>query len=168
MSVNEPLKTKNTLGLRVIAIMKLVSAALLLTLTFGIFHMLGSDVGRQLEHYIRRLHLDVDRKFITNLIAKASGVSASQLRSAGTVTLVYAVLYVIEGVGLLMEKHWAEYLTVIVTGALIPLEVYEVVRRTTATRISILLINLAIVGYLIYRLRADNRRQHALTKNAEG
>lgn len=156
--LSEPLKTKKGLGLRIVGIVKLVSAALLLTLTFGIFHMPGKDIGRMLEHYVRMLHLDTENKFITDLLAKAAGVSPKQLMQAGTVTLIYAVLYVIEGIGLLMAKHWAEYLTIIATGALVPIEIYEVARRLSISRVTILIINLAIVAYLVYRLRADKRK----------
>lgn len=160
MSSAESLHTKKTFGLRLIAIMKLVSAALLLTLAFGIFHMLGRDIGAQLAHYVRWLHLETENKFITNLISKASGVSPTQLRRAGTVTFIYAVLYIVEGAGLFLGKHWAEYLTVIVTGTLIPVEIYEIILKLNLTRISILVLNLIIVGYLIYRLRAGKRKQH--------
>lgn len=148
-------KTKKGLGLRLIGILKLFSATLLLTLAFGIFHMLDKELGSVLEHYVRRLHLDTDHKWITQLLAKASGVSARQLIQAGTVTLIYSMLYAIEGIGLLMMKQWAEYLTVIVTGLLIPLEIYEVIRKPSSPRIIVLIVNVVIVVYLIYRLRTD-------------
>ena len=53
------------------------------------------------------------------------------------------------------EKRWAEWLTVIITASLIPIEIYEIWRQPTAARIVVLLINLAIVGYLLYRIRAQ-------------
>ena len=52
-----------------------------------------------------------------------------------------------------MRRRWAEYLTVIATGALIPFEAYEVVHKVTLFRVGALLLNLAVVGYLAYRKR---------------
>lgn len=148
----------NKVGLKVIGIIKLVSATLLLALAFGIFKMLGRDVGSILEYYVRHLHLDIENKFITRMIANASGISSKELRRAGTIALIFCVLYAVEGVGLLLKKPWAEYLTVIVTGLLIPLEVYEVALKLTPIRIIVLGVNIAIVVYLIYRLHINKRR----------
>lgn len=68
-------------------------------------------------------------------------------------TFVYAALLLTEGTGLLLRKRWAEYFTIITTACLIPLEVYEIVRRVTAVKTAILIINFAIVAYLIARVR---------------
>jgi uncharacterized membrane protein (DUF2068 family) len=65
----------------------------------------------------------------------------------------YALLEGTEGVGLAMRRRWAEYLTVIATGGLIPYEAYEVVHRLTLFKVGALLLNLAVVGYLAYRKR---------------
>ena len=65
----------------------------------------------------------------------------------------YALLEGTEGVGLAMRRRWAEYLTVIATGVLIPFEAYEVVHKVTLFRVGALLLNLAVVGYLAYRKR---------------
>lgn len=67
--------------------------------------------------------------------------------------IVYALLEGTEGVGLAMRRRWAEYLTVIATGVLIPYEAYEVVRHVTLFKVGALLLNLAVVGYLAYRKR---------------
>ena len=67
--------------------------------------------------------------------------------------LAYAALETTEGVGLARRRRWAEYLTVIATGVLIPFEVREVVARPTVFRLGALLVNVAIVVYLAYRKR---------------
>ena len=58
-----------------------------------------------------------------------------------------------EGIGLLMEKVWAEYLTLVLTVSFLPWELYELVRRPDWFRVSLLLINLAVLWYLIWLLR---------------
>jgi uncharacterized membrane protein (DUF2068 family) len=67
--------------------------------------------------------------------------------------IVYALLEGTEGVGLAMRRRWAEYLTVIATGILIPYEAYEVIHHVTLFKVGALLLNLAVVGYLAYRKR---------------
>ncbi len=63
-----------------------------------------------------------------------------------------AALFATEGIGLLMQKRWAEYFTSIVTASFIPLEIYEIARRPGALKIALLAVNAIIVIYLIWRL----------------
>ena len=76
--------------------------------------------------------------------------------SAGT--FFYAALLGIEGVGLLLRKHWAEYFTIFTTGALLPLEMYELAKHVTMVKIIVLVINAAIVWYLVVRVRSRRYR----------
>ena len=62
-----------------------------------------------------------------------------------------------EAVGLWFQKRWAEYLTVVITASYIPFEVYATTRRFAAGRTVILLINVAVVWYLVIRLRGERR-----------
>ena len=86
-------------------------------------------------------------------MAKVLALDARQLRAIGAGTLVYAALLLTEGIGLLLRRRWAEYFTVIVTGSFIPIEVYELTRRLTGTRLALLGVNVAVVWYLIVVLR---------------
>jgi uncharacterized membrane protein (DUF2068 family) len=151
------MSAKKPIGLRVIGILKLISASLLISAAIGIFHLIGGDAGDMAEHFVRRLHLDPENKLINKALAGVSGLSDKQLRAIDAGTFLYALLYVVEGVGLLLAKHWAEYLTVIATASLIPVEIYEIARKASSVRIAVMVVNIAIVGYLIYRLRADRR-----------
>lgn len=67
--------------------------------------------------------------------------------------MIYAALFLTEGIGLGLEKRWAEWLTVVITISLIPIEIYEIFHHTTPVKITVLLINIAIVAYLVYRIR---------------
>jgi uncharacterized membrane protein (DUF2068 family) len=60
-----------------------------------------------------------------------------------------------------MGKRWAEYLTVIATTLFVPVEIVQLVRLVTATRLAALLINLAVVAFLVYRLRRSESRRPA-------
>jgi uncharacterized membrane protein (DUF2068 family) len=67
--------------------------------------------------------------------------------------LLYAALETTEGIGLAMHRRWAEYLTVLGTGLLIPYELMEVVAKPTPFRVGALAVNVAIVAYLAIRKR---------------
>jgi uncharacterized membrane protein (DUF2068 family) len=53
------------------------------------------------------------------------------------------------------ESVWAQYLTIIMTSSLLPLEIYEIAKHVSAGRMFALFINLAIVAYLVSELRTS-------------
>jgi len=143
------------LGLRVIGAYKVVKALLLIVVGCEILHLLKNDVADGLERWILVLRLDPDNRYVHGLISRLAGIDRQLLKQIGFGTFFYALLDGVEGVGLWLRRPWAEYLTVIATASLLPLEGYEIYRKLSAARIAVLLFNLAIVSYLIYRLRED-------------
>jgi uncharacterized membrane protein (DUF2068 family) len=71
----------------------------------------------------------------------------------GIAAILYGLLECVEGVGLLLRRRWAEYLVVLATSAFLPLEISEVLRRATPPKALALLVNIAIVVYLVWRKR---------------
>jgi uncharacterized membrane protein (DUF2068 family) len=80
------------------------------------------------------------------------------IQLAGLALLGYGVLQVVEGVGLWGGWRWAEYLTVIATSLLVPFEVYELIEGASLLKATALVVNLAAVGYLIYKGRLFGTR----------
>ena len=149
---------KIPMGLLIIGIMKLMVALLLVAASLGAFKLMNKDVEETFQQMIVLLHLDPKNHFLNAILEKISGVDDKQLKELGVATMIYAALYVTEGIGLLMGKHWAEYLVVIITGSLLPLECYEVIEKISALRVGVLVVNLAVLLYLVYRIRRDRRR----------
>ncbi len=71
----------------------------------------------------------------------------------GAGAILYGVLELIEGIGLLRRRRWAEYLVLIATCAFIPVEVDELVRHPSAFKALAFTVNVAIVAYLVWRKR---------------
>ena len=92
-------------------------------------------------------------------------VTQRQLWVAGFVLLAYAVMFLIEGIGLLLLEHWAEWMTVITTGGLIPIEIYETVRRPTWFKVGAMLINAAVEVYLVWRVRREAAEKRSARLN---
>jgi uncharacterized membrane protein (DUF2068 family) len=86
------------------------------------------------------------------------------LKQIGAATFFYAGLRVTEGVGLLKEKAWAEYMTVGVTVSFLPWEVYEICRRPDYLRVGLLITNVIVLAYLLWVLRRNRRRSAASGK----
>jgi uncharacterized membrane protein (DUF2068 family) len=63
------------------------------------------------------------------------------------------MLYGVEGVGLALGERWAEWLTVVATGLLIPIEIYEVLFHFSVLKLLVLIGNVLIVAYLVWLLR---------------
>jgi uncharacterized membrane protein (DUF2068 family) len=80
-------------------------------------------------------------------------LESSKLRLAGAGIAAYALLEGAEAIGLWWQRRWAEYLTFIATTALLPLELYELSHKVTPFKVSALIVNIAIVVYLLLAKR---------------
>jgi uncharacterized membrane protein (DUF2068 family) len=146
-------EVRGVAGLRAIAIFKLAKAVILLVLGIATLTLLHKDVGPALGAWATQLHLDPDGRFVQSVLERGAALSPGRLRAIAGGMFFYAGLLGVEGVGLFLGKRWAEYFTVFATASLVPLEIYEIVRRPTVIRVTTLVVNVIIVGYLIARLR---------------
>jgi len=110
----------------------------------------------------------LDRE-LRHLLALRSG----SLRMVAATAAVYCVLEAVEAVGLWKQRRWAEYLTAVATAGFLPFEIIELTRRVTVLKVVALVVNVAILVYLVWqkrlfgigRLRAG-RREEVLDLNA--
>jgi uncharacterized membrane protein (DUF2068 family) len=138
-----------------IAGFKLIKGILLLAVGIGALHFLHRDLAATVQHWINILRVDPDNKFVHSLLSRVFRVSPKQLKAISAGTFLYAGILLTEGTGLLLRKRWGEYFTIISTGALIPLEVYELSRHVTAAKLVVLAVNVGIVVYLVVRGRSS-------------
>jgi uncharacterized membrane protein (DUF2068 family) len=139
--------------LLLIAILKLMKAALLLAVAFGALTLVHKDVAETAARRIAALKIDPASRFATMLMSYLPLVSDRRLEEISAGTFVYAALFSTEGVGLLLGRRWAEYFTAIATGSLIPLEVYELAKHRSLPKLIIVTLNTAVVCYLVARLK---------------
>src|SRR5262249_32418006 len=144
-------------GLRVIGVLKLISGATALLVGIGVFHFLGHDPGPHAERIIIHLGLDPNNHIIHEAISRITGIDRTHLRALEIGTFFYAALHTVEGIGLILGYHWAEYLVIVATSSLIPFELYEIARKLSLIRVTLFVVNVAIVVYLIITLRKDRR-----------
>jgi len=141
--------------LRLIAVFKLLKTALLIALGIGALKLIHMDVATVMEHFVLRLGLDPGGRYVGSALEKAANLTSDKVESVAIGSFIYAALFLTEGIGLWMLKRWAEWLTVIITSSLLPVEVYEIFRHPSAGKVLVFILNIGIVGYLIYQMRRN-------------
>lgn len=144
-----PPAAQHRTGLRVIAIYEVVKTICLVLVAVAAFHLNHEQNFQQLVHWLEHLPLTGSNALRWRLVGALQDFGPSRFVAVGVVALGYAVLFGIEGVGLLMGKYWAEWFTVIATASLIPIELYEALRHFGWLKLAALLGNVAIVVYLV-------------------
>ena len=146
--------SKSSLVLVLIGIFKLLKALLLIVIGIGAIKLLHKDIANTVTHWTQVLRVDPDNRFIHRVLLRIFGVTPKQLKELSIGTFLYAGLFAIEGIGLVLRKRWAEYFTIVTTGGLIPLEILELTRQFTVTRLAVAFVNVLIVWYLVVRVRS--------------
>lgn len=135
--------------LMMIAIFKLLQAALFIALGIGALHLIHVDIDDFLTQLFTILRFNPESHFVNFVLEKASILDEPMLRRISAVVFAYAALELVEGIGLYLEKAWAEYLTVLLTASFMPLEVIRLIHRNTWPRASLLALNLLVLIYLV-------------------
>jgi uncharacterized membrane protein (DUF2068 family) len=148
-------------GVRLIASFKLFKGVLLLAAGIGALKLLHKDVALEVDRWVDLFRVDPHDRLIHHVIEKVSSVNSKKLKEFSVGTFFYAAMLLTEGTGLLLGKRWAEYFTIIATSSFIPLEIYELHRHVDLARGALLLINIAVVIYLIFELARNRRRDSA-------
>jgi uncharacterized membrane protein (DUF2068 family) len=146
-------------GLLAIGLLKLVEAVFFFLVGVGAIHFIHHDLGDAATRLAERLRFDLDGRMMTWVMDHLDDITAHRLRQIGVATFFYAGLRVTEGVGLVLEKVWAEYLTVGVTVSFLPWEVYEIMRRPDLVRVGLLVANLAVLAYLLWWLNRGRKKE---------
>jgi uncharacterized membrane protein (DUF2068 family) len=152
MQPSEPHKHSDKL-LRLIAIERSVRAILLIGVGLIIVTHLKSDWSRALTDFTRQIGLDARHNAVGHFISKAGALSLSKRVEYAAIAIAYGILEGVEGYGLWTRRRWAEYLTIVATALLLIPEIDELIKRPTALKAAAFVVNLAIVIYLIVRVR---------------
>jgi uncharacterized membrane protein (DUF2068 family) len=148
-----------------IAIFKLAQALLFASLAIGAIHLLRTshllhvDVADLLSDLADRLQFNSESRLVNFLLNHAAFIDDKLLLRIEAAGFIYAVLDTVEGVGLYLEKTWAEYLTLLITGSFLPLELWEVIHRHSIFSIVLLVANALVFLYLLLLVARSRRRR---------
>jgi uncharacterized membrane protein (DUF2068 family) len=164
---------RDRIVLRIIAVDRAVHFVLLAALAAAI--LVFSANRAQLREPVFKVLADIQNGLgggvrgggLIGDLRKLFSVQSGTLTKIAVVIAVYAVVEGVEAVGLWWQKRWAEYLTFVATTALLPLEVYELTRRLSPLKIVTIVINLAVVVYLLLAKRLFGLRGGAAAEERE-
>jgi uncharacterized membrane protein (DUF2068 family) len=137
---------------RLIGVFKMVKTLMLLAAAAILFHERHGDATPEAIRFFEHLGIDPGSHVARESIAEINGTSTHKLELYALLCVAYGTVFAIEGTGLLLRKHWAEWLTVVVTASFMPFEIYELAHHPTATRVAALFINALVVVYLLVRI----------------
>jgi uncharacterized membrane protein (DUF2068 family) len=135
-------------GLVLIAVYKLLQALLFIALGVGALRILNKDIDDVLMKVAQDLRFNTESRFVDFVLERASLLNDPLLRRIGFGAFCYAAIGILEGIGLYLEKAWAEYLTLIITASFLPLEVLEIMHLLTMPKVALLLGNVLVLIYL--------------------
>jgi uncharacterized membrane protein (DUF2068 family) len=146
-------------GLLLIGLFKLSKCIFFFLMGIGAFHLMHRDLETEALRLENALHFDAEGRIATLLMSKVTLIDEHRLRQIGFFTFAYSALALTEGVGLILRKVWAEYLTLGLTVLFIPWELWEIYQHPTWFRGSLLAINLLVLGYLLWLLERKRQSQ---------
>ena len=107
----------------------------------------------ELRAFLRQLGFNVNHSKLLGLIQHAFTLNSGVLTWLALAAAAYAVVEIIEAVGLWLLKRWGEYFAMIATSVFIPYEIYDLTAKVTVLRLVAFVINVALVVYLVVTKR---------------
>ena len=146
--------------LYVIILIKLAKGLLFLLLALGVYTLSDNNLPEEFREMLQIMHLDPEKKFFTEMAAKLSRITPSNIIWVASGTFLYSLFSLVEGTGLIFRVSWAGWLAIGEAMFFIPLEVYELMHRFSIGVAVILALNVMIVWYLLQNRHRLFRHHH--------
>jgi len=147
-------------GLRIVAIFEAAKGLLVLLVGCGLLAFIHRDLHLAAEQLVRHSHLNPASRYPQIFLDLADHISDVQLWVMAFSAVFYSVIRFVEAYGLWLQRQWAEWFGLLTGGMYIPIEVFELVRRITWPRVTVLSVNTGIVAYLAYILYQSRRSRN--------
>jgi len=141
-------KPKRAPTLYVIIAGKVIKGTLALALALFIFKLAGQDLSDAFDRLLHWFHLDPESRFFSEIGDRLDNVTPANVRWVGVVTVIYGLISLVEGVGLIFRVPWAGWLAIGESAFFIPIEVRELILRPHLFVAGVLAFNVLIVWYL--------------------
>src|ERR1700722_2604225 len=153
--------------LRVFAVERVIRALVFLLAAWTLWHYRHSQ--HSLEHAFDRelssLHdvlgqfgYSISNSKLVGLLRHALTLSTHTLTLLAAGAVVYALIELVEAVGLWTARRWGEYFAMVATSLGLPLEIYDLTKKVTALTLILFAINLALALYLVLAKRVFGGR----------
>ena len=145
-------KKNHSRGLHVVALFEGAKGLLVLLVGFELLSFIHKDIHEAAMHLVEHIHLNPASHYPRIFLDLTERVTDAKLWGMALAAAMYAVVRMIEAVGLWMRKRWAEWFAILTGGMYIPVEIFEVARSATWPRVTVLIVNLGVVSYLLFVL----------------
>jgi len=139
----------------VIALFEAAKGALVLMVGFGLFRLLHRDAEHAAVVLLRHLHLNPARGHARIFLRLLSDLSSTRLWFFASLAATYSCVRFIEAYGLWRDRAWAKWLAALSGAMYVPFELYEVYIGPTRLKLAALILNLAVVAYMLYSIRSE-------------
>ena len=169
MGTEAELVKKRAPTLYAIIAIKLLKGLLFVTLAIVAYTLSDNDLPAEYRDLLHHLRLNPERKFWADLAVQVGQLTEAKVLWTAAGTLVYSLFSLVEGVGLMFRVSWAGWMAIGESAFFIPIEIYELVRRTNPDRprpghevtvLVILALNIVIVWYLFQNRHRLFRHHH--------
>jgi uncharacterized membrane protein (DUF2068 family) len=140
--------TRHT-GLHVVALFEGAKGLLVLLTGFGVLLLIHRNVHDIAAEVIMGFHLNPAAKYPRIFLDLADRLTDPKLWALATASFTYAGIRLLEGYGLWRGRRWAEWLGALSGGFYIPFEMYELFKRMSWVKLTVLVLNFWIVGFLV-------------------
>jgi uncharacterized membrane protein (DUF2068 family) len=144
---------------------KILEGLLFVLLGFGVIRLLHRDIADVLLRTVLAIRLDPESRFVNFLLEKVQMLTPHKMRLISAGIFLKAGIDFAEGIGLAMEKTWAEWLTIAITASFLPWEIFEILRHFTWIKVAFSIINVLVLIYLVW---IQQKRLRALRRHAAG
>jgi uncharacterized membrane protein (DUF2068 family) len=142
-------------GLQLLALFKFTKVILLLAAGIGALGLVHPDAAAAMLQWSTTVAPSGERRLLEHLLAHTLNLPRERLELVALAAFAYAALFAVEGAGLWLGRRWAEYLTLVASLSLVPIELVELARHPGSGVVSALILNLAVAAYLWWRIRPD-------------
>jgi uncharacterized membrane protein (DUF2068 family) len=151
--------SSHTRGLYVVALFEGAKGVVVLLAGFGLLSFIHKDLHGAAVRLVEHAHLNPASHYPRIFLDLTERITDARLWSLALAAATYAVVRLIEAVGLWLRKSWAEWFAILTGVLYIPIEIFEVARSVTWPRVTILVVNLGVVGYLLLILKRNGRQR---------
>ncbi|MGD0178335.1 MAG: DUF2127 domain-containing protein [Terriglobales bacterium] len=147
--------------LRMVASLELAKGMIVLLAACGVLLLIRrEDPWDVADSLLKLLHISPDHHFAQVFLDWADSLTAARIWTVAGAALAYSVLRFVEAFGLWYARAWAEWIALISGAIYLPFEIYKVIHRQNFFHVSVLLVNVAIVLYMVYELKTGESLHH--------
>lgn len=146
------LQTSQRHALRAIALFEMVKGIVAIIASLGLLSLANQHVRDLTYLLISYFHLDSDAHYFKTLFDYSDLLGNENLLTVVLMAWAYAAMRFVESFGLWKTRVWAEWLAAVSGAIYLPIEISHLIQHTNAINTAVLVTNLAVVVFMVYRL----------------